>query len=280
MPAVAKDEMKSIVITGSTRGIGSGLADAFLALGCTLTISGRSQEAVEQAVERSSHKYDPDRILGLPCDVTDYEQVKALWIRAKAHFGGIDIWINNAGSGHEQKKMWLHSPQRMRTVVETNLLGTIHGSMVAIEGMLQQEHGALYNMLGMGSDGRKHDGLTVYGTTKYGLRYFTDSLVKETTGTPLIVGSLNPGMVMTDLVVKQFQDRPEEWERAKRVFNIIADRAETVTPWLARQILANRKSGACIAWMTRGKLMRRFLTAPFRKRDLFAEPARDAGERE
>jgi hypothetical protein len=78
-------------------------------------------------------------------------------------------------------------------------------------------------------------------------------------------------MVMTKLVTAQYDERPEDWERAKRIFNIIGDRVETVAPWLAQQVLENHKHGARIRWLSRGKLIGRFLTAPFRKRDLFEE---------
>ncbi|MBN1454582.1 MAG: hypothetical protein JW963_26430 [Anaerolineales bacterium] len=59
--------------------------------------------------------------------------------------------------------------------------------------------------------------------------------------TPLIIGALRPGMVITDMIVDRYKDRPAEWKRAKKIFNIIADRVENVTPWLARQIIANQK---------------------------------------
>ena len=136
--------------------------------------------------------------------------------------------------------------------------------------MLDQGFGSLYNMEGLGSDDRKVEGLALYGTTKCGLRYLTDSLIQETKGTPLLVGALRPGMVLTNLVTKQYEERPEDWERAKRIFNVIADRVETVAPWLAQKVLTNTKTGVRFTWLTRGKLMGRFLAAPFRRRDLFA----------
>lgn len=76
-------------------------------------------------------------------------------------------------------------------------------------------------------------------------------------------------MVVTDLLTQQYESRPEDFEQAKRIFNILADRVETVTPWLARQVLDNEKNGARITWLTRRKTMGRFLVTPFRKRDLF-----------
>jgi NAD(P)-dependent dehydrogenase (short-subunit alcohol dehydrogenase family) len=265
--------MKTIVITGSTRGIGYGLADAFLAQGCVVTVSGRTEEAVERAVASLSREHTFERVLGHTCDVTQFHEVRSLWDAARGCFGKVDIWINNAGVAHPQMKLWEFDPEILQAVVDTNLLGAMHGAHVALGGMLAQGFGSLYNMEGFGSDGRRMFGLTPYGTTKYGLAYLTDTLVEETAGTGLLVGALRPGMVATELLSGQFEGRPEDWERAKRIFNILADRAETVAPWLARKVLENTRSGVRFQWLTRHKLIARFLTAPFRKRDVFADYA-------
>ena len=138
-----------------------------------------------------------------------------------------------------------------------------------MRGMLAQSHGAIYNMEGMGSDGRKHAGLTMYGTSKYAVHYFTESLALEAKETPVIVGSLRPGMVITDLITDRFKDRPEEFERAKKLFNIIADSVENVAPWLAKAVLANQKNGAMLAYSSMWKLLWRFVSQPFLRRNLF-----------
>jgi NAD(P)-dependent dehydrogenase (short-subunit alcohol dehydrogenase family) len=261
--------MKHIVITGSTRGIGFGLADAFLNLDCSVTISGRGQDNVDQSVANLREKYAAERLLGVACDVREPDQVQALWDQSKISFNNIDIWINNAGYSGPQLAAWEMPPEKAREIIETNLLGEIYGSMVAVQGMLAQGYGALYNMEGMGSDGRMHGGLTYYGTSNSGRNYFNKSLIKETKDTPLIIGTLRPGMVVTDLLTKQYEDRPEEWERDKRIFNILADRVETVSPWLAAQMLENDKSGVKISWTSRWKIMGRFLASPFSKRNVF-----------
>jgi NAD(P)-dependent dehydrogenase (short-subunit alcohol dehydrogenase family) len=262
--------MKSIVITGSTRGIGYGLADAFLSLGCAVTINGRKQASVEKARTELSAKHKAENVFGFAGDVIKFEEVEALWNAAKSRFGKVDIWINNAGIAHPQLSFWKHPPERIKAVAETNVLGAMNGAAVALRGMIEQGFGSFYNMEGLGSSGRRVEGLTLYGSTKYGLRYLTDALVEETKGTPVLVGALRPGMVLTDMLTKQFEERPDDWERAKRIFNILADRVETVTPWLARKILANDEPGVRIFWLTPAKMIGRFLLSPFRTRDLFS----------
>lgn len=263
--------MKTIVVTGSTRGIGYGLGNAFLERGCSVTVSGRSQAAVDRAVEKLAAKHGAERVSGYPCEVTEFDQVQALWDAARQRWGRIDIWFNNAGIAHAQMALWEQSPEEMAGVVKTNLIGTMYGAQVAMKGMLEQGSGSIYNLEGLGSDGRKVEGLAVYGTTKAALTYLTDSMVQEAEGTPVLVGALRPGMVVTDMIMQQYKDQPEQWEDAKRIFNILADRVETVTPWMADRVLANTKNGVRIQWLSRSKSMGRFLTAPFRKRDLFSE---------
>ncbi len=261
--------MKHVVITGSTRGIGLGLAKAFLEQDCSVTISGRSQDDADRVVRDFNAQFSSDRLLGLVCDVRDPVQVQALWNRSQERFDKVDIWINNAGYSGPQLPAWEFPPQKAEEIIETNLLGEIYGSMVAVREMLTQGHGAIYNMEGMGSDGRMHEGLTYYGTSNAGRHYFNQSLIKEAKDTPLIIGTLSPGMVVTELLTKQYEDRPEEWERDKRIFNILADRVETVAPWMAAQILENEKFGVRISWSSKWKIMGRFLTNPIRKRNVF-----------
>ncbi|NTU63416.1 MAG: SDR family NAD(P)-dependent oxidoreductase, partial [Chloroflexi bacterium] len=89
--------MKTIVITGSTRGIGFGLAAEFLKRECNVVINGRSQSAVDQAINSLAEWHPPNRVWGQPGDMTRYDDVQRMWDNARSHFGSIDIWINNAG---------------------------------------------------------------------------------------------------------------------------------------------------------------------------------------
>jgi len=80
-------ENRVVVITGSTRGIGYGLAKAFLSLGCSVTVSGRGEEAVEKAVAGLRSEYEAERIFGQSCDVTIFDQVQALGINPSRSLG-------------------------------------------------------------------------------------------------------------------------------------------------------------------------------------------------
>jgi NAD(P)-dependent dehydrogenase (short-subunit alcohol dehydrogenase family) len=261
--------MKRIVITGGTRGIGYGLAEAFLARGAAVMINGRSSQSVTQAQEKLARLASPDRIHGCAGSVANLDAVERIWTATEDRWGGVDIWINNAGLGHDMEPAWEAPPERMEAVVRANVLGTMYGSRVAMRGMVQQGRGFIYNMEGFGANGRTRPGMSIYSTTKAAIRQFTRSLIEEAADTPVGVGLLSPGMVITDMLMEPMARREQaDQARAKKIFNILADRVEDVTPWLADQILANEKHGAHIRWLTTPKIIWRFLTSPFRERDV------------
>ena len=258
--------MQTIVITGSTRGIGRGMAAEFLDRGHNVVVTGRSTASVEPAVaELSAH----GPVLGQPCDVGDIAACQALWDAAVAKFGSVDIWINNAALAPDHGMFADLDPAQIAATIDANLAGTMYGTQVALKGMLAQGGGKIYTFEGFGSNGMTNPGLAVYGTTKYAIRYFTDALAKEYADSPVLIGSLSPGMVPTELLIYSSRSQdPQQWEKSKRVMNILGDRVETVTPWLVEQALANDKQGARIEWLTKGKAMRRFLLPGYKNRHI------------
>lgn len=263
--------MKSVVITGSTRGIGYGMAEAFLAKSCRVFINGRSQETVDRACKTLSDQFGSDLVSGLAAEVSEAEEVEHLWEAAKEALGEVDIWINNAGVGHDTLPFWELPAAEARKVIAVDVLGTIYGSQMAMRGMIEQGQGQIYNMEGFGSSGNIRSGMSIYGTSKAAVRYLTEAMAAETKESKVLIGSLSPGMVMTDLVLERFKDDPQALEKNKRIFNIIGDRVENVAPWLVERILSNEKHGVRINYLSRAKMFGRFLAAPFSKRDLFSE---------
>lgn len=256
--------MSTVVITGSTQGIGRGLAAEFAGRGHNVVVAGRDSDRVADAVAALSD--GPGSAAGLSCDVARVEQVQALWDLAVEKFSQVDIWINNAGLA---RTVWpiLDVPQgEMETMVSTNMLGTINGSRVAASGMVAQGHGKLFNMLGGGSDGEYFPGLGLYGTTKRGLDYFTNALVKELADTDIIVGKIRPGMIITEAVVREARADMERFQKSRKMMNNLVDTVETVAPFLVEKILATDKSGTKIRWLNGPKMAGRMLRGTIKKR--------------
>lgn len=265
--------MSTVVITGSTRGIGRGLATEFLKRGHQVVVSSRRQPDVDASVEALSREA-PGRVSGIICDVTRKADHEALWEHAAARYGRVDYWINNAGRATSRFKVHEMDEAMVHTLVDGNFKGTIFGSQVAIAGFRRQGGGALYNMLGGSFDGRRlTPNMGVYSATKAGDWVLTRYLAEENREAGILVGAISPGMLITENWFEEQKQMPaEEWQKMRPVLNVLCDHVETSTPWLVEQILANTKTGRRIAWMTSGKLAGRFASAYLfrRKRDLFA----------
>ena len=264
--------MSNIVITGSTKGIGLGLATEFAKCGHHVVISGRTQNAVDESIDKITSNISSGSVKGLACDVKNSQEVQALWGFAIESFGVVDIWINNAGLA---RTIWpiVETPdEEIEAMVTTNMLGTINGGKVAAIGMKKQGHGKIFTMLGGGSDGEYFPGMGIYGTTKRGLNYFTDALVRELKETDIIVAKIRPGMIITEGVVREVKADPDNFAKSRKSMNNLVDTVETVSPYLVQQILACDKSGTKIRWLTGGKIAMRMLKARFKKReDQFAK---------
>lgn len=263
--------VKNVVITGSTRGIGKGLAENFLAKGCCVMISGRNQAAVDAVVAEFGTRFGQEKVAGKSCDITDAQHLQDLWDAALASFGSVDVWVNNAGVSIVRKPLAESDPADLMRIVDTNIGGLLLANRVALRGMLAQQKGQIWNMEGFGSGGQMQPGMCAYGATKRAVNYVTGALQKEIKGTAVQVCTLSPGIVVTDLLIGDYDTTSPEWEKSKKIFNILGDKVVTVTPFLVDGILKANKSGAKVAWLTGGKAFARFMTASFKKRDLFSD---------
>ncbi len=263
--------MKVVVITGSTRGIGRGLAENFLARDCKVVVSGRSAATVNQTVAELAANSPPDNVAGFACEISDAGQLQALWDGAVDRFGRVDVWINNAGVSLPRLPLRDAAVADIKSTVQVNLTGLLLASRVALHGMTAQGAGQIWNMEGFGSGGQVQPGMCVYGATKRAVNYINKALQKEVADSGVQVCTLSPGIVVTDLLVGDYNTDSPEWEKSKKIFNILGDKVETVTPFLVDGILSASKSGAKVVWLTGGKAFRRFMTAGFNKRDLFAD---------
>ena len=261
-----------IVVTGSTRGLGLRMAREFLSRGCAVMVSGRTPKAVDSAVAQLKSEVPEGDVHGQPCDTRDCAQVEALWTSAVQVLGGVDHWINNAGIGQATASIWELPPEEIDSVIRTDVLGVFYGARVAMRGMAKAGKGMIWFMEGHGSDGRIMKGLSVYGAAKRALRYAANALAVEAKGTGILIGTLSPGIMLTDFTLSRLdRNDAEMWKRTKAVFNILADTPETVAAFLVPRILAANTNGTHIAWLTNAKIMMRFITARLTKRSVMSD---------
>ena len=263
--------MKTAIITGGTRGIGAGLVVNFLQSGWNVGYSGTSERSIENSLLSIAGQFRKESYVALRCDVTNEEDLINLWESTFKTFGRVDIWVNNAGVANEQTSFNDIQPCVFMKIIDTNVKGLMLATHVAYNQMLLQGFGAIYNMEGLGSDGRTISGMTPYGTSKRAVRYFTDAFAKEVKNGLVIVGTISPGMVLTDVTLEPLRKYPDNNKKLIRIYNILANDPETVTPFLVRKMIENKIHGAKISWLSSWKVMMRFLYAPFSKRDIVSK---------
>lgn len=260
--------MKTVIITGSTRGIGFGLALEFLKRGHQVAINGTSKKSVNLALEQLSAY--PNQIIGIPGNVTKNSTHEKLFDLTVERFGKVDIWINNAGIPIAHKMTDELEKDEIKAVYDVNIKGLTLGTLCAFRKMKHQGYGKIFNMEGFGSDGRMMPKMTIYGTSKYAVRYFTQSMAKEAKGTGIQIGALSPGMVVTDFISSSMEDSsPEDVVRTKNIFNILGEKVETVAPFLVEGILRSTKNNDRIAYLNGFKVMWKFFKSNFRKNNFF-----------
>ena len=141
--------------------------------------------------------------------------------------------------------------------------------------MIKQGSGQIFNVEGYGSNDATSVGLSIYGTAKRGVTYFTEVLSKEAKelNTGVLIGKITLGIMITNFINHSLGDgeKIDLPEKTKKVYNILGDYPETIANYIVPRIIKNKKNGAQIVWLTNARAFGRFLKAPFSKRDFFAE---------
>ena len=266
--------MKTVVITGSARGLGYNMARFFREYNYNVVISDLNEEKLKIAKEELEKTPSEAEITYTTCNVSKIEELQDLMNFAVEKFGEVDIWINNAGVNQPQKAIWELTEQEINTIIDVDLKGAIFGSKVAIEQMSKQHKGAVYNIEGYGSNDAHMLGLNMYGTSKRAVTYLTEALAQECEqqGNGVIVGKLSPGIMITEFTTHSLgNDKIELAEKTKKVYNILGDTPETVGKFLVDKMVNNTKNNVKFNWLTNGKAFTRFLTAGFNKRNFFGD---------
>ncbi|POX57201.1 short chain dehydrogenase [Streptomyces sp. Ru71] len=178
------------VVTGGTRGVGAGIARAFLEAGAQVVTCART--APDRPVEAAGRT-----ARFLPVDLRDPGAVDAFFMRVRDEYGRLDTLVNNAG-GTPFRLLGEGGAERHARVVELNLLAPLTASLAAYEVMREQESGGSILMIGSVSGTRPSPGTAAYGAAKAGLDHLARSMAVEWAPT-VRVNTLVLGMVRTEL---------------------------------------------------------------------------------
>jgi 3-oxoacyl-[acyl-carrier protein] reductase len=199
---------KTAVITGGTRGIGRGIAEALVRSAANVCISGRSAEEVER-VASELDDLDEGRAIGTVCDVRNHDQVKALLTFAQTSFGGVDILVNNAGIGIFQSVEEM-SAEDFRAILETNLFGVFYACHEVIPLMKQRDGGYIINISSL-AGANPHPQMAAYNASKFALNGFSEALMQEVRHDGIKVSYIMPGSVNTEFGDDQ-PDESKSWQ--------------------------------------------------------------------
>ncbi len=186
---------KTAIVTGGTKGIGRGIAEALIRDGVSVCISARHPTELGDAVD-ALNQLKAGRAVGFVCDVRDFRQVKGLVAHTLKELGGLDILVNNAGIGTFET-VEQTSPEDFRAVLETNLFGVFYCCHEAIPRMKQRGGGYIINISSL-AGANPHPRMAAYNASKFGLNGFSEALMQEVRHDNIKVSYIMPGSVNTE----------------------------------------------------------------------------------
>ncbi|MBZ0303898.1 MAG: SDR family oxidoreductase [Anaerolineae bacterium] len=203
---------KVAVITGGSIGIGLAVAEGLAAEGVQVALCARNGERAQQRAEEIAAKYGV-RTLGFAADVTDTSALDSFVTEVVQTFGGVDILINNAGTGSEETVMEA-SDDRWQYYWDLHLMAAVRLSRAVVPSMRQHGGGIILNNASICATQPLYYE-PIYNVTKAALVMFSKCLANELIKDNIRVNAINPGLVMTP-----------DWQKTAKLLT-----ADTDTTW-------------------------------------------------
>jgi len=230
---------KTVVVTGGGRNIGAAIAVRFAREGANIVINDLGEAPEELVKEIESHGVS---VLSAPADISKFDQAEALVQRAKAHFGSLDVLVNNAGITRDNLLIRM-TEEEFDLVMAVNLKGAFNTTRHAAGLMLKQKSGAIINMssvVGVGGN----VGQANYAASKAALLGLTKATARELASRGVTCNAIAPGYIDSDMTRKLPDAVKEKWMESipLRRFGTIADVAEAAVflasnPYITGQVL-------------------------------------------
>ena len=191
-----KLEGRVAAVTGGSAGIGRGIAEAYLAEGASVAVMARNAEKAEKMLAEVGAG---DRLIFVQGDAMDQASVEGFIDQTAAHFGRVDILINNAGGAGDLQPTIGLSDESFDECMKWNVYSTFWGTRRALKYMTEQSWGRIINISSMeGKHGKPV--LTAYTTAKHAINGMTKSVAREVGTQGITVNAICPGLVITDIV--------------------------------------------------------------------------------
>ena len=194
-----------VLVTGSTSGIGLGIARAMAEAGANVMLNGFGDPAAIEALQQELRRAHDVRVGYHGADMSHPDEVAALVRAAQEQLGGLDVLVNNAGIQHTAP-IESFPRERWDAVIAINLSAAFHAMQAAIPGMKAAGWGRIINIAsahGLVASAQK----SAYVAAKHGLIGLTKVGAIELAGDGITVNAICPGWVLTPLVEAQLTDR-------------------------------------------------------------------------
>jgi 3-hydroxybutyrate dehydrogenase len=196
---------KTAIVTGSTSGIGLGIANALAAEGCNIVLNGFGDPAAIERLRAGLADQHGVHAIYIAADMAKPAEIRNLVDAAARQCGGIDILVNNAGIQHVARIVDFPE-ERWDAVIAINLSAAFHAAKAALPGMIAKGWGRIINIAsahGLVASGEK----AAYVSAKHGLVGFTKVTAIETANQGVTCNAICPGWVLTPLVQQQIEAR-------------------------------------------------------------------------
>ena len=195
---------KTALITGSTSGIGLGLARVFAQNGAKILLNGFATESQRQALEQELGQYNQGQVCYLPADMRHVNEIELLMQQAGSE-GGVDILVNNAGVQYVAPVDQFPT-EKWDDIIALNLSSAFHTTRLALTSMRQKNWGRIINIASVHGCVASKD-KSAYVAAKHGLVGFTKVVALETATTGITCNAICPGFVFTPLIEAQIHTR-------------------------------------------------------------------------
>ncbi|HEV2322015.1 MAG TPA: glucose 1-dehydrogenase [Gammaproteobacteria bacterium] len=185
------------LVTGANSGIGRATALALAKAGARVTVNYVTHPETAESLCREIKRAGGEA-LAVEADVSDAEQVAAMFAKLDDAWGGIDILVNSAGIDGERAACWESHPDAWRKVLEVNLFGAFHCAREALKRMVPKKHGVIINITSV-HEVIPWSGYSAYTASKAGLSMLSKTLAQEAAPHRVRVLGLAPGAIKSPI---------------------------------------------------------------------------------